>query len=112
MMREPVTIHRSTTARVTATGGSVTTWNETYIEGQLCAIQGNTTREAQLRHAETGLAQYTGFFPFGTAIRTQDRVVRASPAMTLAVKGPPIDDAGRQAYYRVPLEEVKGGPTG
>ena len=112
MMREKVTIQRSTTARVAGTGGTQTTWDESYVLNQLCAIQANSTREAVLRSMETGLAQYTAFFPFGTAIRTQDRVVRADPAMTLAVTGHPVDDSGRKAYYRVTLEEVKGGPLG
>lgn len=112
MMRESVTIQRATTARVSGTGGTKTTWDETYIAGQLCAIQANTTREAVLRHSETGLAQYTGFFPFGVDIRAQDRVTRAAPySMTLAVKGHPVDDGGRGCYARVPLEETKG-PTG
>lgn len=108
MFNESVTVQRASTARAAGTGGTVTTWDETYITGQRCTIQANTTREAVLRHMETGIAQYTGYFPFGAAIRAQDRIVRANPAMTLAVTGHPVDDSGRQAYYRVTLEEVKG----
>lgn len=113
LLNSTCTISRKTTAVSSTTYAGVNTWSNA-ATGVACTIQADATREADFAAKETGIVSAWGYFEYGTDIRTGDRVVPNDgqySGVTLTVLGPPQDQAGRQAFVRVPLEYRIGGGT-
>lgn len=110
MLNQTCTIRRKSVTTA-STGAKTVTWTNV-ATGVACAIQGAGSREDRTAERQDGVLTFTGYFAYGQDIRAEDQVLPTSGAasgLTLHVDGPAIDDAGRQAYTRVPLLWRRGG---
>lgn len=103
------TVTAGTTGVPEATASTVST-------GVPCTVQLNATTETEAQFREAGIRTGNLYLPYGQTV-SEGYIVSAftlSPqsGLVFSVTGPPVDDAGRGTYYRVPVQKVGGRTAG
>lgn len=95
------TIQRSTESKDSVSGAIKRSWSSS-ATGVRCAVQVLSAKELS-SPLQTGEVMYEVYFPYGTDVRSKDRLVSISGMsnITLEVQSPPVDDAGRRKTVRV-----------
>lgn len=111
LLNKTCTIQRSTEAKDSVSAAITRSWSNAATLVR-CAVQVNTSKE-RAEPLQAGEAMFDVFFAPGTDIRSKDRIttITGMSNVTLEVKTPPLDDAGRGKTLRVEALYVEDKAT-